>query len=83
MSNPHERLQHHVTGAIERGEAVAIVEEPAITTLGAVRLSSGHYAVRPYGHCGTCGWIGGKPWQVEYLTARQVAKRRIPIEVSP
>lgn len=31
MSNrePLERLRHHVTGAIERGEAVAIVEVPA------------------------------------------------------
>lgn len=29
MSNPHERLQHHVTGAIERGEAVPIVEQRA------------------------------------------------------
>ncbi len=31
MSNPLlERLRYHVTGAIERGEAVAIVEVPAI-----------------------------------------------------
>lgn len=29
MSNPHERLRHHVTGAIERGEAQPIVEQPA------------------------------------------------------
>lgn len=29
MTNPHERLKHHVTGAVERGEAQAIVEVPA------------------------------------------------------
>lgn len=29
MSNPLERLRHHVTGAIERGEAAAIVGQPA------------------------------------------------------
>lgn len=29
MSNPLERLRHHVTGAIERGESLAIVEIPA------------------------------------------------------
>lgn len=30
MNNPHERLRHHVTGAVERGEAAAIaaVEGP-------------------------------------------------------
>ena len=27
--HPLDVLQHHVTGAIERGEAVAIVEQPA------------------------------------------------------
>ncbi len=29
MPSPLERLRHHVTGAIERGEAVAVVEQPA------------------------------------------------------
>jgi hypothetical protein len=29
MTNPHERLRHHVTGAIDRGEKTAIVEQPA------------------------------------------------------
>ena len=33
MSAPLERLRHHVTGAIERGEAVAIVEQAAPRTL--------------------------------------------------
>lgn len=28
MSNPNERLRHHVTGAIERGEATPIVQQP-------------------------------------------------------
>jgi len=28
MPNPLERLKHHVTGAIERGEAIAIFEQP-------------------------------------------------------
>lgn len=27
MTDPHERLRYHVTGAIERGEADAITEE--------------------------------------------------------
>ena len=26
--NPHERLKHHVTGAIERGEATPVTEIP-------------------------------------------------------
>jgi len=29
MANPHERLRHHVTGAIERGEKEPIVEQRA------------------------------------------------------
>ena len=29
--NPLERLRYHVSGAIERGEAVAIVEQPHTT----------------------------------------------------
>jgi hypothetical protein len=29
LSGPSERLRYHVTGAIERGEAVPIVEVPA------------------------------------------------------
>ena len=28
-NTPHAALEHHVTGAIERGEAEAIVEQPA------------------------------------------------------
>ena len=32
-NNPLDRLCHHVTGAIERGEAVAIVGIPATPTL--------------------------------------------------
>lgn len=39
----------------------------------AVLLRSGHYAVRPLGRCGTCGWIGGKPWTVIYVKARNSA----------
>lgn len=30
MSTPLERLRHHVSGAIERGEAVAIIGVPAV-----------------------------------------------------
>ena len=30
--NPLERLRHHVSGAIERGESVAIVEQRVILT---------------------------------------------------
>ena len=30
MSTPLDRLRHHVTGAIERGEAVPVVEVPAV-----------------------------------------------------
>jgi len=29
--NPLDRLHHHVTGAIERGDAVAIVEQSAMS----------------------------------------------------
>jgi hypothetical protein len=35
MTNPHERLRHHVTGAIDRGEKTAIVEQPADRLAGA------------------------------------------------
>lgn len=30
---PTEKLKHHVTGAVERGEAQAIVEQPTLQTL--------------------------------------------------
>lgn len=33
MTNPNERLRHHVTGAIERGEAVAITEQKPFDTV--------------------------------------------------
>lgn len=33
MNTPQNRLKYHVTGAIERGEAQAIVEIPALHTL--------------------------------------------------
>lgn len=43
-TNPLDRLRHHVTGAIERGEAAPIVEQPRL-----VRESS------PAGPCLTLG----------------------------
>jgi hypothetical protein len=35
--NPRELLRHHVTGAIERGEAEDIIEQPALPGAEAVR----------------------------------------------
>jgi len=26
------------------------------------------WAIRPVGALGTCGWINGKPWTVQYVT---------------
>jgi hypothetical protein len=34
------------------------------------------YVVRPAGALGTCGWIDGKPWQVEYIKGLHKAARR-------
>jgi len=34
MTNPLDRLRHHVTGAIERGEGTAIVEQPSRKAFG-------------------------------------------------
>lgn len=34
MSGPRDRLRHHVTGAIERGEKVAVVEQRAVEKWG-------------------------------------------------
>lgn len=33
--------------------------------LVAVRLRD-CWAIRPRNACGTCGWINGKPWTVQY-----------------
>lgn len=44
--NPIEVLRHHVTGAIERGEAVAIAGLPASHGVYLVRLETYH---GPYG----------------------------------
>lgn len=39
MSNPAlNALRHHVTGAIARGEAVAIVEKPALVSCDMLRV---------------------------------------------
>ena len=37
--HPVDRLRHHVTGAIERGEHVAIVEQPVILSEAQARQS--------------------------------------------
>ena len=73
---PLELLRHHVTGAIERGEGEAIVEQTAATTnkhyqvvVGNVGMVySGHFieALREYyGYIGISrdgvGRIGGEP----------------------
>lgn len=47
-SSPLERLKHHVTGAIERGEAVAVVEKPLpwhVVNVSTNRGSFGHAGV--------------------------------------
>jgi hypothetical protein len=61
---PLQRLQHHVTGAIERGEAQAIVEQPAkpeaTHTPGPWTAETGFTGGRivistPSAHIATCG----------------------------
>lgn len=42
-------------------------------TLEATHLRGRLYAVRPRGALGTCGWINGRPWTVQYVTARDAA----------
>ena len=36
----------------------------------ATRLRENLWAVRPKGSLGTCGWIGGKSWTVQYVRAQ-------------
>lgn len=38
--------------------------------LEAIRLRENLWAVRPTGAVGTCGWIGGRPWMVQYVRAK-------------
>ena len=38
--------------------------------LEATHMRGTLYAVRPEGACGTCGWINGKAWTVDYVKAR-------------
>lgn len=40
----------------------------------ALHLRGTLYAVRPIGACGTCGWINGKAWTVQYVHARNAAE---------
>lgn len=35
----------------------------------ATALPGKRYAVRPVGALGTCGWINGIPWQVQFILA--------------
>ena len=37
-----------------------------VNDLVAVRLRN-CWAIRPRSACGTCGWIDGVPWEVEYV----------------
>lgn len=39
--------------------------------LTATLLRGGLYAIRPAGCLGTCGWVNGVPWTVQYT-------RRLP-----
>lgn len=77
MTTPLERLRHHVSGAIARGEATAIEGRPA-TREGfeaeATELKPGRWAVHPKGALGTCGWIAGKAWAVRYVNARNASE---------
>ncbi len=65
MSGPLERLRHHVTGAIERGEGVAIVERPT-AELALERFERDHGAAA----CAE-GWCisdcGGDVYQLQRL----------------
>ncbi len=37
--------------------------------LDAIHLRDGVWAVRPEGCLGTCGWVNGQPWTVQYIRA--------------
>ena len=37
------------------------------------KLKPGHYAVRPQGALGTCGWIDGVAWSVQFIDAPNAA----------
>jgi len=66
--NPQNRLRHHVTGAIERGEKEAIIEQPSLTrhTPGPwhvekyqVPLGAGHYQI-----------VGNNTHEIAYIPLR-------------
>ena len=42
--------------------------------LEATQLRSGRWIVRPEGCLGTCGYIDGKPWTAQIITARNAAE---------
>lgn len=48
MRNPRKVLRHHVTGAIERGEKVAVVEQPQEWEVVAWWENGGSSTVRGY-----------------------------------
>jgi hypothetical protein len=52
MSTPRARLRHHVTGAIERGEAVAIENIPPIDRFSVRKPQAMHMA------SGNLAWAG-------------------------
>ena len=37
-------------------------------------LFGGRYAVQPVGTLGTCGWVEGVPWEVQFIRANTSAE---------
>lgn len=67
FDNPHDALRHHVTGAIERGEAEAIVGlNIEVDDRGVEYVEHANLAMLPSGWalCGTCG----RAWNDEKST---------------
>jgi DNA mismatch repair ATPase MutS len=80
MTTPIERLRYHVTGAIERGEKVAIVEQPARPQLTPITLSNGTVVERERMDNGATrafvrGRAAGELTNAEYVEALTILQK--------
>jgi len=67
MSYPDDVLRHHVTGAVERGEAVPIVEEPAEPYPGVRALFDGDLHLIDPTYAPREDWIVKSPRRIEHV----------------
>ena len=77
---PLDRLRHHVTGAIERGEAHAIVEQSVIVGNEYTYHTASGQSIRVF-IVQDCGMVNGQymPWHKVY--ARPIGMNNCPLMI--